>query len=292
MDRELTSPNVNNTESNIDVEVLKLTRAIQKAQEGSIPKSKFHEGKLPHHIQQIIREKNKIRRQIQSPNIDVGTRIILKMQMYTHRQTISKEIKKWKNYHISTTLKNIKPYDSKLYVNINKITKKEQHIPPLTTNDNRKVYLTRDKAEILADVFQTVHTKNMSMGDVNHDEMVKQTVKDFLEKHQTVTVRECDACEVNEAISCLKNNKAPGKFKIMTNTIKHLSSLAILMLTNIIHLMLVSGTFPECWKTANILAFVKPGKDSTNLANYRSISLLPTLSKIAEKIISSRLMKD
>ncbi|GFR11049.1 RNA-directed DNA polymerase from mobile element jockey [Trichonephila clavata] len=47
--------------------------------------------------------------------------------------------------------------------------------------------------------------------------------------------------------------------------------------------------FPTSWKTAVIVLILKPGKDPTDPQSYRPISLLPVLSKIAEKIILARL---
>ena len=49
------------------------------------------------------------------------------------------------------------------------------------------------------------------------------------------------------------------------------------------------GYIPTRWKKADIILFPKPGKDLTNLTNYRPISLIPTISKILEKILTKRL---
>ena len=48
--------------------------------------------------------------------------------------------------------------------------------------------------------------------------------------------------------------------------------------------------FQKKWKKANILAFKKPSKDKTFPQNYRPISLLPTISKIFERIILNRIL--
>lgn len=42
------------------------------------------------------------------------------------------------------------------------------------------------------------------------------------------------------------------------------------------------------WKLAQIITLPKPGKDPHQASSYRPISLLPTLSKILEKIIYNR----
>ncbi|GBM71825.1 RNA-directed DNA polymerase from mobile element jockey [Araneus ventricosus] len=52
--------------------------------------------------------------------------------------------------------------------------------------------------------------------------------------------------------------------------------------------MLKFRHFPNCWKTARVLTILEPGKDPTHLVSYRPISLLPTLSKLGEKLILNR----
>ncbi|GFT22322.1 putative RNA-directed DNA polymerase from transposon BS [Trichonephila clavipes] len=43
------------------------------------------------------------------------------------------------------------------------------------------------------------------------------------------------------------------------------------------------------WKTVVVILILKPGKNSTLAESYRPISLLPVLSKLAEKVILARL---
>ena len=49
------------------------------------------------------------------------------------------------------------------------------------------------------------------------------------------------------------------------------------------------GVLPESWKIANVVAVSKPGRDPFSPSSYRPISLLPTLSKLLERIITDRL---
>ena len=50
------------------------------------------------------------------------------------------------------------------------------------------------------------------------------------------------------------------------------------------------GTFPECYEVAKVIPILKSGsKHQVN--NYRPISLLPSLSKILEKLIKIRLVR-
>ncbi|GFX34115.1 probable RNA-directed DNA polymerase from transposon X-element [Trichonephila clavipes] len=47
--------------------------------------------------------------------------------------------------------------------------------------------------------------------------------------------------------------------------------------------------FPNAWKTAVVIPILKPGENPKLADSHRPISLLPILSKLAEKIISTRL---
>ncbi|GFW83913.1 RNA-directed DNA polymerase from mobile element jockey [Trichonephila clavipes] len=53
--------------------------------------------------------------------------------------------------------------------------------------------------------------------------------------------------------------------------------------------MLTLRYFPKSWKTAVVEPILKPGKNSAFAKSYRPISLLPVLSKLAEKVILARL---
>lgn len=51
------------------------------------------------------------------------------------------------------------------------------------------------------------------------------------------------------------------------------------------------GYFPNSWKHAQVLLFHKPGKKAKDITAYRPISLLPSFSKIFEKVTYKRLQK-
>lgn len=60
-------------------------------------------------------------------------------------------------------------------------------------------------------------------------------------------------------------------------------------LTNILNSILRLNYFPSSWTHAHVIQIPKPGKDLTFPQNYRPISLLSSISKIAEKTILTRL---
>ena len=61
-------------------------------------------------------------------------------------------------------------------------------------------------------------------------------------------------------------------------------------LTFIINLSLLTGVVPTDWKMAKVIPIFKSGS-MAEIDNYRPISILPTLSKILEKMVHKQLMK-
>ena len=102
-------------------------------------------------------------------------------------------------------------------------------------------------------------------------------------------IRPSSVPEIIWQIKHLKDKKAPGPDEIQNQVLKQLPRSALTFLNDIINAILNTQHFPCDWKKGNILLFPKAGKDLHNPNNYRPITLLNTLSKVAEKTINKRL---
>ena len=89
--------------------------------------------------------------------------------------------------------------------------------------------------------------------------------------------------DVSKAIRAMPSNKAPGHDKITISVIKDCLPHILHWITRIINLSLASSTFPRAWKNAEVVPHLKDG-DHEDPNNNRPISLLPVLSKVAEKL--------
>jgi hypothetical protein len=77
---------------------------------------------------------------------------------------------------------------------------------------------------------------------------------------------------------------------IPTSLLKQCSSALLPTITNIINLSLSTGVFPDLFKSSLVLPHLKKHNlDSEELGNYRPISHLSFLSKLAERVVKSRL---
>ena len=94
--------------------------------------------------------------------------------------------------------------------------------------------------------------------------------------------------EVLATINKLKNKNSSGVDEISNKLLKAIGTELSKPLTIIINQCLLTVIFPDLLKIAKVRPLFKRG-DTCQLNNYRPISLLPTISKIFERIIYSQL---
>ena len=95
--------------------------------------------------------------------------------------------------------------------------------------------------------------------------------------------------EICTMINSLKQNKANGHDDILPYFLKIAAPSIALPLSMILNCCLSNGIFPSKLKLAKVIPVFKKGAPD-QLNNYRPISLLPSLSKIFERLIYNRLL--
>ena len=94
--------------------------------------------------------------------------------------------------------------------------------------------------------------------------------------------------DTQRAIDKLENKSSSGHDGISNKLLKLLKIELSKSLTLIINQMITTGIFPDSFKISRITPLFKKG-DVSMLSNYRPISLLPTISKIFERILYNQL---
>ena len=94
---------------------------------------------------------------------------------------------------------------------------------------------------------------------------------------------------INELISKLKN-KSAGPDQIPAYILKLTKYIISPVLAALFNDCFKCGKFPDIFKEARIIPLFKGG-DSTQVTNYRPISLLPYFGKLFEKVIFKQFMK-
>lgn len=94
--------------------------------------------------------------------------------------------------------------------------------------------------------------------------------------------------EVQKIISKLKSKNSVGIDRISSRVLKVIGEVVAPYLTNLINKSFVTGKFPECLKTAKVIPIHKEGS-KMDVNNYRPISVLPSISKVIEKLMYNRI---
>ena len=96
--------------------------------------------------------------------------------------------------------------------------------------------------------------------------------------------------ELKDAFFSLKINKSPGHDGVSFNVIKKCFGELCEPLKYLFNLSIVKGIFPDDLKIAKVTPIYK-GDNSSNISNYRPISVPPYFSKRLERIMYNRLQK-
>ena len=99
----------------------------------------------------------------------------------------------------------------------------------------------------------------------------------------------CSAEEVASHLRTLNPNKSHGPDQISPYIVKQCADELSTSLCNLFNKSFQLGILPMDWKIANITPIHKKGS-KYNKENYRQISLTSISSKVAEKIVKSRVM--
>lgn len=94
--------------------------------------------------------------------------------------------------------------------------------------------------------------------------------------------------EVKNIIQSMKPKTSAGEDDISLKLIKHCKEEIITPITSIINCSLNNGTFPQSLKVAKVYPKHKNGP-TTEVSNYRPISLTSNFSKIIERVVLNRL---
>ena len=146
--------------------------------------------------------------------------------------------------------------------------------------------------EVLTDkhvIANRLHTFFTNIGP----KLASQIVTDGYSSYEDPTVHEFSFDEIREhdvvnVIDKLPSKTSSGVDGISTNLLKDIKYLISKPLTLIINKCLETGIFPSKLKIAKVIPIFKKG-DELIFDNYRPISILPSISKVFERIICNQI---
>ena len=95
--------------------------------------------------------------------------------------------------------------------------------------------------------------------------------------------------EIECIIDKLTNKISEDQYGISNKFLKAVKCTIAPLLTDLVNRSIADGIYPKSLKTAKVIPIHKSG-DKSVCSNYRPISVLPTVGKIFEKILKSRIV--
>ncbi|GBO32311.1 putative RNA-directed DNA polymerase from transposon X-element [Araneus ventricosus] len=277
-----TYPGEINSPDAVEAETNSFTEDIIKSFHQTAKLIKIQNYETPKHIKEQTTLRNRLRKEWQRSKSPLDKKAFNRAQNKLSKMWGEHNNSIW-NYRIE----HASAQDGTTWQLTRMYTRNKFKIPPLW-GVNTIAYSNEEKAEELAfnleDQF-TIH----NIQDSKTDKIVNNDVKKLLRQTPKIDIEPCTPEEVTEAIKLTKKKKSPGKDAITNEMLQNLPIKMICRITKLINAILKLQYFPKPWRSAIIVPIHKPGKDPHNPTIYRPISLLSSLSKVAEKIILNRL---
>jgi len=174
----------------------------------------------------------------------------------------------------------------------------ESKIKNLSVN-GCKIETNESKAEIFAKTFSDINSnKNHNTNflrrkqdiESNHTHLFANTCSDSSNTdHLNSLNKAFELHELRRALRDIKKHSAPGAYRISYAMLQKLPKCSIKVVLKVYNQIWLNDDFPVSWRHSVVLPLLKPGKDPLNPASYRPISLTPTLCKLMEKMVTTRL---
>ena len=121
-------------------------------------------------------------------------------------------------------------------------------------------------------------------------ERVEHSSSSYTWCDQSIYLSPTDVCEISDTIQSMSGSSSSDYYGLSNNFIKKISPLIAPKLVHIVNIVLSKGCFPDILKISLIRPIHKSGI-KTSFDNYRPISIVPTFSKIIEKILFKRIFR-
>ena len=106
----------------------------------------------------------------------------------------------------------------------------------------------------------------------------------------SLPIKPFTSLDVTELTHRLNPRRAPGHDQISKKAIEELPVKGTALISSIFNAILRPEYYPKTWKTSLITLIRKNGKPIHETSSYPPISLLHTLSKLFEKLLTNRLL--
>ena len=240
-------------------------------------------------ILKSIKYRDKIYKTLKLTNPNSSEYTSIKQKLVAYRSILKKSIRHAKQTYYTSVLHKFKYDAHKTWGVIKNILKTDSNrSTPSFLNINGSK--SCDEA-LIANQFNNYFSNigKLLASNIHCDDT--NSFKKYLTKSckSSFEMKNTTSSEICTIIKNLKPKNSSGYDQISANMLKLLEPILTPAITLIINQSINTGIFPEKLKIAKVVPVFKKG-DTTKLENYRPISLLPSVSKIFEKIAQTQLL--
>ena len=202
-----------------------------------------------------------------------------------YKQCLQKTLRHAKNNYYSTLCMKHKGNTKKLWGIINSVIKRKADKTSLVDCleiDNILVYDSHRIANEFGKYFASVG-ETLTKGTKPAKNSIEYYISKITESPVTMFLYPTDTLEIVKLIDSLKAKNSSGHDHISNCLLKGIKDGITTPLTLVINKSLKEGIFPSRMKIVDVVPLYK-SKTKQVKTNYRPISLLPTLSKLLEKV--------
>ena len=285
-------PQVNDTDE-IEIYYSKIVDAIKKAENDTLPYKKFKRHVKPYWNDNLtsLRDSMRTHRINWINNCHCYNQTCPYFQRYKSTKKVFREfLRKALDEYESSLAKQIEEdidYDQKSVWSIINKRKKKPIFNTLKKGDS--VFTDpNDVSNIWYDHFRNVFSPSTYSEQGRQDEISERvsTIRTLVKERSCDDEMVIKLSDVSEICTHLKNNKACGHDNISYEHIKYGGKLLIKHLCYLFNLSLQFAYIPNDWKKSIIILLYKGDhKPRTDTNSYRGISLVPSITKIFEKIL-------
>ena len=213
----------------------------------------------------------------------------LKTNLQNYNKILKSSIRLAKKHYYFSNLQKCKGDIKQSWSTINQLLckkGKKTSIPDFFKIDGNIITGKKSIANNINNFFVNIGSKLEREINVPSDKKFSHFLSDKRDENFNFTA--VDENDIRKIADKLDNKKSCGIDGISNIIMKSIINILIKLITIIINQMLETGVFPDKLKVAKVIPLFKKG-DPTLLTNYKPISLLPSLSKIFEKVIYQQL---
>jgi len=193
------------------------------------------------------------------------------------------------NATFTAYMASLKREDQTIWRPIKSRKKPRTPLPPIRTNTRPPGPWAKgdtEKANLFANHLAEVYKPH---DDTPDPEILRKLA---IHAQQTEKPRAITIGELKGVIKRLHPSKAPGPDLVTTLMIQELPPEDLKAILHLLNAITRLEHWPKPLKQAKVIMILKPGKNPTDIASYRPISLLPVISKILEKLLLLRLSNE